>query len=182
MADKGTIETALTNTAEKIEGGKGAGTRIVVRALILGGVAGLRSLLAPALLSQKLAQKNPTGAASQISQALAEPPVATTLKVLSVGELVADKLPKTPNRIDPLPLAFRAVSGALVGGAVFSSAKRPAWIGALLGAGAAVGAAYGGYHLRKMADEKLSLPDPVIALLEDAIAVGLGSAALAGDN
>ena len=45
----------------------------------------------------------------------------------------------------------------------------------MLGASAAVGAAYGGYHLRKLADEKLSLPDPVIALVEDAIAVGIGT-------
>lgn len=153
-------------------------TRIVIRAIALGGVAGLRSLLAPALLSAKMAHKNPHSAAGRLSEALSDPPVAMTLKVLSAGELIGDKLPQAPSRISPLPLAVRAVSGALVGGAVFGSARRPVWIGVLLGASAAVGAAYGGYHLRKLADEKLNLPDPVIALVEDAIAVGVGTAVL----
>ena len=161
-----------------VSGGEST-ARVVVRAIALGGVAGLRSMLAPALLSSKLARKSPDSAAGKIAAALAEPPVALTLKALSAGELVGDKLPKTPSRIAPLPLAARALSGALVGGAVFGTARRPLWAGALLGAAAAVGAAYGGYHLRKMADEKFSLPDPVIALIEDAIAVGVGSSVLA---
>ncbi len=155
--------------------------RIVARAIGLGGVAGLRSMLAPALLSSKLAHKHADSAAGKIAVALAEPKVALTLKALSAGELIGDKLPKTPSRIAPLPLAARAVSGAIVGGAVFGSARRPLWLGALLGGAAAVGAAYGGYHLRKLADEKFNLPDPVIALVEDAIAVSVGSSVLAAD-
>ena len=89
--------------------------RIVVRALALGGVAGLRAMLAPALFSSKLAQKNPDSAAGKIAEALAEPRVVMTLRALSAGELIGDKLPKTPNRIAPLPLIARAFSGALVG-------------------------------------------------------------------
>ena len=165
-------------TIKKNATGEETTGKIVFRAIALGGVAGLRSLLAPALLSSKMARKHPDSAAGKLSVALSEPPVAMTLKALSAGELIGDKLPNTPSRIAPLPLAARALSGALVGGAVFGTARRPTWIGALLGATAAVGAAYGGYHLRKLADEKLSLPDPVIALVEDAIAVGIGTAAL----
>ena len=153
--------------------------RIVIRALALGGVAGLRAMLAPALFSSKLAQKNPDSAAGKIAEALAEPRVAMTLKALSAGEMIGDKLPKTPDRIAPLPLIARAFSGALVGGAVFGTAKRPTWIGAMLGASAAIGAAYGGYYLRKTLDEKLNLPDPVVALVEDALAVGIGTSVLA---
>ena len=159
--------------------GEESDARIVIRALALGGVAGLRSMLAPALLSSKLAHKHADSAAGKLAAALAEPKVALTLKALSAGELVGDKLPKTPSRIAPLPLAARAVSGAIVGGVVFGSARRPLWLGALLGGAAAVGAAYGGYHLRKLADEKFNLPDPVIALVEDAIAVSVGSSVLA---
>lgn len=165
-------------TTKKNVSGEEKTGMVVFRAIALGGVAGLRSLLAPALLSSQLARKHPDSTAGKLSVALAEPPIAMTLKALSAGELIGDKLPKTPSRIAPLPLVARAVSGALVGGAVFGTARRPAWIGALLGATAAVGAAYGGYHLRKLADEKLGLPDPVIALVEDAIAVGVGTAVL----
>ncbi len=99
--------------------------KIVIRALALGGVAGLRAMLAPALFSSKLAQKNPDSAAGKIAEALAEPKVATALKVLSAGEMIGDKLPKTPDRIAPLPLIARAFSGALVGGAVFGTAETP---------------------------------------------------------
>ncbi len=161
--------------------GEESDLKIVVRALALGGVAGLRTMLAPALFSSKMAQKNPDSAAGKIAEALAEPKVAMTLKVLSAGELIADKLPKTPDRIAPLPLLARAVSGALVGGAVFGTAKRPTWIGAALGAAAAIGTAYGGYHLRKMLDKKLNLPDPVVALVEDALAVSIGASVLSAE-
>ena len=158
---------------------KDSDVKLVVRALALGGVAGLRAMLAPALFSSKLAQKNPDSAAGKIAQALAEHRVATALKALSAGEMIGDKLPQTPDRIAPLPLIARAFSGALVGGAVFGTAKRPTWIGAALGAAAAIGTAYGGYYLRKTLDEKLNLPDPVVALVEDAIAVGIGTSVLA---
>src|SRR5438874_2141337 len=40
---------------------------------------------------------------------------AVVFTVLAVGELVGDKLPRTPNRISPMPLAARLIFGGLCG-------------------------------------------------------------------
>ncbi|MDQ2688470.1 MAG: hypothetical protein M3Y28_11460, partial [Armatimonadota bacterium] len=92
--------------------------------------------------------------------------------LLSAGELVADKLPQTPSRISPLPLVGRIVSGTIVGAVVCHGAKKSLWLGGLLGGIAAVAGSYGGYYGRKALSERL--PDPVVAVIEDTLAVGLG--------
>lgn len=138
----------------------------------IGAVAGLRSMMAPALLSQ---------AARTGSIDLSEGPVAfmgtqqaaDIATGLAVAELVADKLPSTPDRIAPFPLAARAVSGALVGAAVYSARKKDPRPGALVGALAAVGAAFIGYALRRTLTNDAKAPGFLVALAEDAVAIGI---------
>jgi len=94
--------------------------------------------------------------------------------VLAVGELVADKLPKTPSRKTPGPFALRIISGAFCGAALSAAGNQSMAGGALLGAlGAAVGT-LGGYALRTRSVQALQVPDFVVALCEDVIAVGGG--------
>jgi uncharacterized membrane protein len=97
-----------------------------------------------------------------------------TTAIVAAAELIGDKLPFTPNRTKLGPLITRAVSGALGGAAIASGKKRSALAGAIIGAAAAIGATYGFYQLRKMAAENSKIPDPVIALAEDALVVGSG--------
>lgn len=40
------------------------------------------------------------------------------LTVLAIGELINEKLPKTPSRKAPVPFAARVVTGALSGSAI----------------------------------------------------------------
>jgi len=96
---------------------------------------------------------------------------------MELGELVGDKLPATPSRTSPPPLLGRAVSGAVVGAAIFVSEGRRATTGAALGSTAAIVAALAGEWIRALAVEKTGLPDPVVALAEDAtvLLVGLRS-------
>jgi uncharacterized membrane protein len=139
----------------------------------IGAVAGLRSMLAPALLSQ---------AARTGSIELTDGPVAflgtqqaaDIVTGVALAELVADKLPSTPNRIAPFPLAARAVSGAIVGAAVCSARKKDPGPGALVGALAAIGAAFIGFALRRALTRHARSAGLVIALAEDAVAVAIG--------
>lgn len=131
------------------------------RALLLGFVTGLRSALALALLAGR-----------------ARPAVRRGLLLAAGGELVADKLPQTPNRIDPGPLGGRLVFGALAGGIVYRRAGRSVATGALLGAAGAAAGSYGGQAARAWLARATPLPDPVLALVEDAVAISLGRAAL----
>lgn len=96
-----------------------------------------------------------------------------------LGELVGDKLPMTPSRTDPGALGGRAVSGAIAGLAVATTTTGPDRRGrsAVLGA---VGALVGSVvlmRLRSTVARRTGLPDPVVALAEDALAI-VGSTVL----
>lgn len=132
-------------------------TNLYTRIFALGMVSGMRTMLGPALVAK--------GASDNVK---------LVFRVLSAGELVGDKLPKTPSRLAPGPLLGRAVSGGAVGYVLCRRAGQSPWLGVALGAGAAVLGAYGGCHARKALGESLHLPDAIVAVGEDALAIGIG--------
>ncbi|WP_144761071.1 DUF4126 family protein [Curtobacterium sp. 9128] len=90
----------------------------------------------------------------------------------AIGEIIGDKLPKTPNRIAGAGLIGRAGSGALVGAAIATTGKRDRRIeGAVLGAVGAIVGSYVGYFLRKAIGTTTGLRDPLVALGEDAAVI-----------
>ncbi|HZD11643.1 MAG TPA: DUF4126 family protein [Candidatus Binatia bacterium] len=139
----------------------------------LGAICGLRSMSGPALLARYLHGNQPRHWPHAAVRWLSSEPVPTLLALMAGGELVADKLPLMPARIEPLPLAGRAASGALVGAILAGVEERPALPGAVLGAVAAVLAATAGYHARRFLTQEDGLPDPLIAVVEDALVLGV---------
>ncbi len=138
----------------------------------IGAVAGLRSMMAPALLSQAAhtGSIDLSGTPFEFLSKQRNADIATAAAVL---ELVADKLPFTPNRTSVGPLLARAVSGGFAGAAL-SAARKKDWIpGAAVGALSAVAAAFAGYLLRRALTTN-GAPDVLIALAEDAATVSLG--------
>jgi uncharacterized membrane protein len=128
----------------------------------IGFVAGLRSMTAPAAVL----------AASENS-------LAFLGAFLAAGELVADKLPTTPSRLIPPAFGIRLISGGYSGmmlvstfGAGSADSKANLWYGVGCGvAGAAVGT-LAGSALRTKLGPALHLPDLIVALFEDGVAVG----------
>ncbi|HUE34345.1 MAG TPA: glycine zipper 2TM domain-containing protein, partial [Mycobacterium sp.] len=100
------------------------------------------------------------------------------LTVFAVGELVADKLPKTPARTAPPSFIGRIILGAFAG-AVIGTAWGYRWGGLGAGVIGAVLGTLGGYHARKRLVAARSGQDLPIALLEDAVAILGGFAILA---
>jgi uncharacterized membrane protein len=92
----------------------------------------------------------------------------------AAGELVGDKLPQTPSRIEPRALVVRVATGAAAGGVVGGAA------GAGVGGLAAAGSSFALYHLRARLGARLPLPDAVLGGTEDVLAVGLAVAATRG--
>jgi uncharacterized membrane protein len=90
--------------------------------------------------------------------------------LLAIVELVADKLPVVPARIQAGPLAARFLLGAFCGSALAVTAGMP-WIfpAAISGVCAVLGA-YIGYWLRRTITSH-GAKDVPIALLEDAAAI-----------
>ena len=150
----------------------------VVRALGLGAVSGLRSIVGPALLSRAAARGEFDGLAGTWFEFLMRKRVATVLTLMALGEMAADKSGLVPDRIEWGPLAGRSASGAFVGAALFSASGAPWAAGAALGSLAAVAASYAGYTFRVVPHRKFGIPDPILGLVEDAIVVVAGTAVL----
>jgi len=87
------------------------------------------------------------------------------------GELAIDKLPQTPARSSPPGLAARLGSGAAAGWLV---AGPP---GAAIASAAAGLSAFAGERTRAAIGRQSGLPDPLIAVVEDLLAIGLALAA-----
>jgi uncharacterized membrane protein len=98
--------------------------------------------------------------------------------VAALGEYVGDKLPNTPSRISPGPLAARIVFGGLVG-AIAATALRGAGLeGALLGVVGALLGSFGGYTVRRDVVEHFGSRDWPVALAEDLTTLAFSAFAL----
>jgi uncharacterized membrane protein len=151
---------------------------VLLLAVLIGVVAGLRALTPPAAVAW--------GAAlgwlpveGTWAEWTAHPITVTVLTILLVVELITDQLPKTPPRTVPPQFVARLLTGAFAGaviGAGFHhtfSALGAGMIGAVLGT-------LGGFHARRALVAKNGGRDLPIAATEDVIAVigGFAVAAL----
>ena len=149
----------------------------VPRALGLGAISGLRSLSGPAFVSHA-ASRGDLNLDGTFFALLGSPRLSKALLLMELGEFVGDKLPMAPSRNSLLPLLGRAASGALAGAALFASEDRRAASGAALGSSAAIAAAFTGERLRSLVSATTGLPNPVVALAEDAIVLLVGFSSL----
>jgi uncharacterized membrane protein len=94
--------------------------------------------------------------------------------LLAIGELIADKLPFIPGRTQPGPLGARIIFGALCAAALCFSGGASLLLGAILGGVGGIAGAFAGYNYRRWLSRGAKLPDLLIALLEDLVAVGGG--------
>jgi len=94
--------------------------------------------------------------------------------LFALGEITADKLPKTPSRRLPGPLLLRLIFGGICAAALCISARSALLPGVSLGIIGVICGTFGGYSIRRWLTVGVGLPDFVIALLEDAVAVGGG--------
>jgi len=148
----------------------------LLRPLVLGVVTGLRSQLGLAAL----AWSEPASARdTRALRLLRSTPGRGLTSAGAAAELVADKLPSTPSRLDPQNLAFRLLAGAGVGAlAVNSTDRRTVGVASAVGlAGAAVGT-YAGAYYRKLLPARTRTPDLLWAVGEDAVAAGLAATAI----
>lgn len=142
---------------------------IYLLALLIGIVAGLRALtpLAAVSWAAHLGWLHLEGTWLAFLSATVTPYI---LSFLALGELVNDKLPKTPSRKSPPVFGVRIITGALSGAAV-GTASGAMMIGALLGAAGAVIGTLGGYEVRARLARALGKDLPA-ALVEDLLAIG----------
>ncbi|ACP22749.1 putative transmembrane protein (plasmid) [Sinorhizobium fredii NGR234] len=142
---------------------------VFVLALLIGVVAGLRVMTAPAAVS--------------IAAAAGWLPVANSWAafmgyrftpyiccLLALVEYVTDQLPSTPSRKVPQQFGARIVSGGFCG-AVLGTAGGSLVGGAVAGVIGAILGTLGGYEARKRLVTAIGGKDLPIALLEDLVAI-----------
>jgi uncharacterized membrane protein len=142
---------------------------ILVLSLLIGVVAGLRAVAAPAAVAwaAHLGWLKLTGTPLAFMGHVAAPWI---LGVLAIGELIGDKLPSTPSRKVPVQFGTRIVTGALCGAALAAPGGQVV-LGAIAGALGAVIGTLGGAAARSALARAFGRDLPA-ALIEDVVAVG----------
>ena len=142
---------------------------VYLLALLLGIVAGLRAMTAPALVGWA-ARLGWLGLGGTWLAFLSNGLVCWILTLLALVELVTDQLPSTPSRTVPVQFGARIVMGAISGAAI--GAGSGAMIGGLIAGiiGAVIGT-LGGHAFRARLAKAFGSDRPA-ALIEDAVAIG----------
>lgn len=143
---------------------------MLVLALVIGIVAGLRAMMAPAAIAWAASSGIlPLQGTWLAFLGWRFTPWIFTL--LAAGELVTDQLPSTPSRKVPTQFGGRILTGGVSGAAIGYTTGSPLF-GLVLGIIGAVIGTLGGARLRA----RLALAfgkDRPAALIEDALAIGL---------
>jgi len=146
---------------------------MIVLALVIGIVAGLRSVMAPASIAWA-AYTGRLGLGGSWLAFLGYRFTPWILSLLAIGELVTDQLPSTPSRTVPVQFGGRLVTGGLSAAAI--GVGNGAWIeGFVLGLiGAVIGTLGGAAARRRMVAVFGS--DRPAALIEDTVAIAVSVA------
>ncbi|MEG8017447.1 DUF4126 domain-containing protein [Sphingomonas sp. LR55] len=143
---------------------------MLVLALVIGIVAGLRAMMAPAAIawaaSTELVPLQGTWLAF-----LGWRFTPWVISFLAAAELVTDQLPSTPSRTVPAQFGARIVTGGISGAAIGYALGAPLF-GLVLGVIGAVLGTLGGARLRARLAASFGSDRPA-ALVEDALAIGL---------
>ena len=137
----------------------------------IGIVAGLRAFTAPAVICWATFFGWLHLSESRLSF-LGKPVAVGIVSLLALGELIADKLPMTPNRTTSAPLLGRIATAAFSATAMAIAARQSVVIASVVGVTGALAGAFGGYYARHFLVKRAGLPDFPIAMTEDLVAVG----------
>jgi uncharacterized membrane protein len=144
---------------------------VLLLALLMGVVAGLRALTPPAVVAWA-AFLGWLHVDHTWASWIAHPITVGLLTLLLVVELITDQLPKTPSRKTPPQVGARVLTAAFAGAVIGAgwgweiTAAAAAIVGAILGT-------LGGYEARKRLAGAFGRDLPA-AVLEDIVAVGGG--------
>ena len=139
-------------------------------ALLIGVIAGLRAMTAPAAVAWG-AYLGWLPVAGTWASFMSHWAAVGIFTILAIVELVTDQLPSTPSRKVPIQFGARLLTGGLSGAAIGAGTGSLA-MGAVAGVIGAVIGTLGGAALRGSLAKTFG-SDPPAAFTEDALAIGL---------
>jgi uncharacterized membrane protein len=147
--------------------------QVLLLAFLIGVIAGLRTFTAPTIVAWA-ANRHWLNLDNSLLAFMGSTAAVAIFTLLALGELVIDKLPRTPSRTKLPGLIGRSVLGGLSGASIAASGAQSMVVGAVLGVAGGIAGAFTGYEVRTRLVRALKVPDFVIALLEDSIAIAGG--------
>lgn len=135
--------------------------------VILATIAGMRSMLAPALIALNLKQTDKKLLNQEGIGFLGSSTTAKTLAIMTTAELALDKLPFLPSRLSRPQFTGRLLMGAGVGAFTYQQSGEKAAEGALVGTLVAASSSVLFFTLRKVLGKSRILPEPLTGLVED---------------
>ena len=146
---------------------------VLLLAFAIGVVAGLRALTAPAAVAWA-AHRQWFNLHNTSLGFMGSTAAVIIFTLLAIAELITDQLPSTPSRTAPVGLIVRFITGGLSGAAITLAGQQSVIFGVLLGGIGGIVGAFVGYQARTRLVKALKVPDFVIAVLEDVVAIGAG--------
>lgn len=143
----------------------------MIRSVLMGLVAGQRAATPLAILAGA-ARRGTLPPDAFAAKLLASANGAAGAIALAAGEMAGDKMAEAPERIVAIGLVARSITAGFAGAVLAPADRRAA--GALLGAAAAVGSSFLGFHARVAAMRRFGQTST--GFVEDAIVLGAASA------
>jgi uncharacterized membrane protein len=125
----------------------------------------LPRLSAAALAGLASSMRSTSGPALLAARGRFAGPRRVTVLLAAVGELIGDKLPAAMNRTAPPAVAGRVAAGAYTGAVIGGAA------GSAIAAVSAGAGTFATYRARAWMVDRTGLPDPVVAVAEDVLAL-----------
>jgi uncharacterized membrane protein len=146
---------------------------VVMLSFLIGMVAGLRSMMAPAIICAAAYLKWVHLDGTQLVW-MNTMTALCLFTLFAIGELIYDKLPIAKARTELTGLITRIVTGSISGAALTLSVGRSPLAGAMFGAAGAIAGTFAGYYVRSGLVRETHLPDFVVAVAEDLLAISGG--------
>jgi uncharacterized membrane protein len=148
-------------------------SQVLLLAFLIGGVAGLRCLTAPATVAWA-AHLNWLNLHNTPLAFMGSTAAVVIFTLLAAVEMVVDQLPSTPSRVQARGLIARMILGGLSGASIAVAGAQSIAVGAVLGLVGGIAGAFAGYQARTRLVKALRVRDLFIALPEDAVAIAAG--------
>jgi uncharacterized membrane protein len=138
--------------------------RTLCLAAAAGAVCGMRSMTPAAFLARRLQRRSRSATVSNI---LTSPIASKVLGAFAAGEMIADKTPVVPARIEIPALIGRIGMAKLCAVAIAEQRKEGIILPAAISAFAAIAGTYASYHARRIMTHDAGITDAIVAVAED---------------
>jgi uncharacterized membrane protein len=135
-----------------------------LHAFSFGWLSGMRGMASTAFLSRHMALHKPISLQHSTFNFMVSEKTANLPRGIAAIEALIDKIPGVPDRVHPVLLVFRSITGGLAGITIFAVNRKSISLGALTGVLGAMFGAFTFLRLRRIASRKLKVSEQTMGV------------------